>query len=271
MKKIFILFTLIITLITITGCSSNEDTEIDIIATQLPHAEILEFARPLLEEKGYTLNITTTSDYYFPNPAIAAKDADANYFQHIPFLELYNSNNPNYQLVVAARVHIEPIGLYANEYQSLSEIPNGAEVLLSNSISDHGRALYLLESAGLITLKDDVDITASDFNISEAIETNPKNLVFRTDVAPDFMISAYQNEEADLYIINSNYVLEGGLDPLTDSIFIEETNNNPYVNVVAVREDQLEDPKIIALVEVLLSEAVRTFILDTYDGAVIPA
>jgi D-methionine transport system substrate-binding protein len=271
MKKLFTLLTLIITIITITGCSSNDDTEIEVIATQLPHAEILEFARPLLEEKGYTLKITTTSDYYFPNPAIAAKDADANYFQHIPFLDLYNENNPDFELVVAARVHIEPIGLYANAYDSLSEIPNGAEVLLSNSISDHGRALKLLESAGLITLKDDVDITASDFDISEAIESNPKALVFRTDVAPDFMISAYQNEEADLYIINSNYVLEGGLDPLTDSIYIEEAENNPYVNVVAVREDRLEDPKIIALVEVLESEAVKAFILETYGGAVIPS
>ncbi|AUD64158.1 hypothetical protein BK011_00045 [Tenericutes bacterium MZ-XQ] len=271
MKKIFILGTLFFTLITLFGCSSSDDTEIEVIATQLPHAEILEFARPILEEKGYTLKITTTSDYYFPNPAIAAKDADANYFQHIPFLDLYNENNPDFQLVVAARVHIEPIGLYANEYESLAEIPNGAEVLLSNSISDHGRALNLLASAGLITLKNGVDITASNFNISEAIETNPKNLVFRTDVAPDFMISAYQNEEADLYIINSNYVLEGGLDPLTDSIFIEATDNNPYVNVVAVREDRLEDPKILALVEVLESEAVKAFILETYGGAVIPS
>lgn len=271
MKKILILFTLIITLITITGCTENEDNEIDVIATQLPHAEILEFARPLLEEKGFTLNITTTSDYYFPNPAIAAKDADANYFQHIPFLDLYNENNPDFQLVVAARVHIEPIGLYANDYDSLAEIPNNAEVLLSNSISDHGRALKLLESAGLITLKNGVDITASNFNINEAIETNPKNLIFRTDVAPDFMIAAYQNEEADLYIINSNYVLEGGLDPLTDSIFIEDADNNPYVNVVAVREDQLENPKIIALIEVLESEEVKAFILETYGGAVIPS
>jgi len=271
MKKTFILFTLITIFFTISGCASIEDTEIDVIATQLPHAEILAYARPLLEEKGYTLNITTTSDYYFPNPAIAAKDADANYFQHIPFLDLYNENNPDFQLVVAARVHIEPIGLYANDYESLSEIPNNAEVLLSNSISDHGRALNLLASAGLITLKDGVDITASDFDISDAIETNPKNLVFRTDVTPDFMISAYQNEEADLYIINSNYVLEGGLDPLTDSIFIEDTENNPYVNVVAVREDQLENPKIIALIEVLESQAVKTFILETYGGAVIPS
>lgn len=270
MKKIYTIFLLIVTAIFIVGCSENQDNEIEVIATSLPHAEILTFAKDLLEERGYTLKIITTSDYYFPNPAIAAKDADANYFQHIPFLDLYNQNNPDHQLVIAARVHIEPIGLYANEYNSLSEIPDRATILLSNSISDHGRALKLLESAGLITLKNDVDITASDFDLEEAIETNPKELEFRTDVAPDFMISAYQNEEADLYIINSNYVLEGGMNPLTDSIFSEQAENNPYVNVLAVRPDMIDDPKIQVLVEILESEEVKAFILETYQGAVIP-
>jgi len=271
MKKIIVFILLITSLLSLSACSSNRENEIEVIATQLPHAEILTFAKDLLEEQGYTLKITTTSDYYFPNPAVAAKDADANYFQHIPFLDLYNENNPNNPLVIAARIHIEPIGLYSNDIENLENIPDEATVLLSNSVSDHGRALNLLESAGLITLKDGIDITASDFVLLEAIKENPKNLIFRTDVAPDFMISAYQSNEADLYIINSNYVLEGNMNPLTDSIFIEETENNPYVNVLAVREDQLNDPKIQTLIDILLSEAVKNFIIETYQGAVIPA
>lgn len=271
MKKIIVFLLTITTLLSLAACSSNSENEIEVVATQLPHAEILTFAKDLLKEQGYTLKITTTSDYYFPNPAVAAKDAHANYFQHIPFLDLYNENNPNNQLVIAARVHIEPIGLYSNDIDSLNDIQDGATILLSNSLSDHGRALNLLESAGLITLKEGIDITASDFVLLEAIESNPKNLVFRTDVAPDFMISAYQSNEADLYIINSNYVLEGNMNPLADSIFIEETENNPYVNVLAVRQDVINDPKIQALIDILLSDEVKSFILETYDGAVIPA
>ena len=271
MKKI-ILFTITIVLTTtLLGCQSNQENEIDIIATQIPHAEILTFAKDLLKEDGYELNIITTSDYYFPNPSVAQGDADANYFQHIPFLNLYNDTNPDNQLVIAAGIHIEPIGLYANNIDDIDSIPDGATVLFSNSISDHGRVLNLLESAGLITLKEGIDITDADFDYQEAILNNPKNLVLKADVSPDFLISAYQSQEADLYVINSNYVLEGDMNPLTDSIFIEETDNNPYVNVLAVKAELLDSDQIKALIRVLQSEAVKNYILDTYQGAVIPA
>jgi D-methionine transport system substrate-binding protein len=270
MKKITALLVLLLASIVLSACNANEKT-IKVIATSIPHAEILEFARPLLKERGYDLEIIVTSDYYFPNPAVAAGDADANFFQHVPFLTKYNNENPNQTLVIASYVHIEPIGLYANTITSLANIPNGATVLLSNSTSDHGRALNLLAQAGLIGLSENFDILASSINFTEAIVSNPKNLVIRANVAPDFLISAYNAKEADLYIINSNYALEGNLNPLEDSIFIESTGNNPYVNVLAVKSSLLDSAKIKALAEILNSQAVKNFITSTYGGSVIPA
>lgn len=271
MKKILSIFTLIIVLLTFSACNTNDEKTIKVIATSIPHAEILEFARPYLKEKGFDLDITITSDYYLPNPAVAAGDADANFFQHIPFLNRYNDENPSNKLEIAARVHIEPIGLYSKTITSLDQIPNGATVLFSNSVSDHGRALNLLRSAGLITLSESFDILSTQINFSEVVTSNPKNLVFRSDVAPDLLISAYNANEASLYIINSNYALEGDLNPKEDALFIEETLDNPYVNIVATTLELLDSDKIKALIEVLSLDAVKDFIDEQYSGSVIPA
>jgi len=271
MKKIIYIITLILSVFTLSACNNSNETTISVIATSIPHAEILEYARPYLEDKGFDLDIIITSDYYFPNPAVAAGDADANFFQHVPFLSKYNTENPNAPLEIAAYVHIEPIGLYSKTITSLEAIPQGATILLSNSVSDHGRALNLLSSAGLITLSSTFDILSTTLNFSEVITSNPKQLIFRTDVAPDFLISAYNSNEADLYIINSNYALEGGLNPVEDSIFIESTENNPYVNIVAALESNLNSDKIKVLIEVLSLPAIRTFIESRYQGSVIPA
>ncbi len=270
MKKIIITTVLLITALFIQACQ-NDDDVIKVIATTTPHGEILEFVRPALLELGYELEIIITSDYYLPNPAVAAKDADANFFQHIPFLNLYNSQNPNAPLINALGVHIEPIGLYASGSITLESVPQGATVLISNSTSDHGRALNLLEQAGLITLEDDFDILSTDINFNEVIVSNPKGLVIQAEVAPDFLIAAYNNNEADLYVINSNYVLEGGYNPSEEAIFIESATDNPYVNILAILEENLNDPKIVALISVLSSPEVKAFIQENYDGAVIPA
>lgn len=271
MKKLISLLTLIVIILTVSACKTNDENTIKVIATSIPHAEILEFARPYLKERGFELEIIITSDYYLPNPAVAAGDADANFFQHVPFLNRYNDENPNSKLEIAARVHIEPIGLYSKTITSLDQIPDGATVLLSNSVSDHGRALNLLRSAGLITLSDSFDILSTQINFAEVVTSNPKNLVFRSDVAPDLMISAYNANEASLYVINSNYALEGDLNPKEDALFIEETDDNPYVNIVATTLKLLESNKIKALIEVLSLEAVKDFINETYAGSVIPA
>ena len=271
MKKILYIFTFIFTVISLTACKASDEQTLKVIATSVPHAEILEFARPYLLDKGYELDIVITSDYYLPNPAVAAGDADANFFQHIPFLDRYNSENESRQLVIASRVHIEPIGLYSKTISSLNDIPNGATVLFSNSVSDHGRALNLLRSAGLITLSESFDILSTQINFNEVITSNPKNLVLRSDVAPDLLISAYNANEASLYIINSNYALEGDLNPAEDSLFIESTVDNPYVNIVATTQALLESPKIKALIEVLALREVKAYINEHYAGSVIPA
>ena len=144
-------------------------------------------------------------------------------------------------------------------------------MLLSNSKADHGRALNLLKDAGLITLSEDFDILSTDIDFESVITSNPKNLDIKTNVAPDFLISAYQAKEADLYVINSNYALEGNLNPSEDSIYIESTTDNPYVNVLVTTAENLESEGIQALIEVLTSQAVKDFILATYGGSVIPA
>lgn len=271
MKKFLNIILVLIFVLGLISCNNSKDNNITVIATTTPHAEILEAVRDQLLEAGYTLTITTISDYYFPNPAVAAGDADANFFQHVPFLNAYNKDNPDKQLVIGSYVHIEPIGIYANEYTSLDDIQEGDTVLISNSVSDHGRILKLFSDAGLITLVDDLDITSNTININEAIVSNPLNLVFKANVAPDFLFAAYKNAEADLYVINSNYVLEGGGNPATDSIFIESTVNNPYVNILALKEENLNLPKIQALINALESEEVDDFINETYNGSVIPA
>lgn len=271
MKKITSILIAIIAIFTLTGCSNSDETTIKVIATSIPHGEILEVVRTQLEEQGYSLEVTITSDYYFPNPSVAAGDADANFFQHVPFLNLYNSENTDKPLVIGAYVHIEPIGIYSNDYTSLDQIQDGDTVLISNSTSDHGRILKLFQDAGLITLVEDFDILSSDIIIEEAIATNPKNLIFKADVSPDFLFSAYSSEEADLYVINSNYALEGGINPSEVAIFLESTTDNPYVNILALNEADLELDKIKALIAALNSDAVKDFINETYSGSVIPA
>lgn len=270
MKKI--LLTTILTLaLVLSACNKNKKEEITVIATSIPHAEILEITEPILKEKGYSLKIIVTSDYYFPNPAVANNEADANFFQHIPFLNTYNNDNPTKQLVIAHNVHIEPIGLYSKKYSKLEDIENNASVLISNSTSDHGRILKLFSDAGLITLSESFDIFSNEINFSEVITSNPKNINFSKRSAPDLLIAAYNSNEADLYVINSNYALEGNLNPLNDSIFIESTENNPYVNVLVTKESLLTSEKIIALVDALKSDAVKDFITEKYSGSVINA
>ncbi|MBI9009194.1 MAG: methionine ABC transporter substrate-binding protein [Tenericutes bacterium] len=271
MKKLLNIIIAIIAILTITGCNNASETTIRVIATSIPHGEILEVVRAELEEQGYQLEVTITSDYYFPNPSVAAGDADANFFQHVPFLNLYNSENSDKPLVIGAYVHIEPIGIYSNDYTSLDQVQDGDTVLISNSTADHGRILKLFEDAGLITLVDTFDVLSSDIIIEEAIAQNPLNLVFQANVAPDFMFSAYSNQEADLYVINSNYALEGGINPIDTAIFLESTVDNPYVNILALNEADLELDKIKALIAALNSDAVKDYINETYNGSVIPA
>ncbi|ASV68423.1 MULTISPECIES: MetQ/NlpA family ABC transporter substrate-binding protein [Cytobacillus] len=245
---------------------SDEGTKtLKIGASNVPHAEILNEAKPLLEEKGIELDITTFQDYIVPNQALEGGDIDANYFQHIPYLESQMAEN-DYDFVNAGGVHIEPIGVYSQEYDSLDDLPEGATVIMSSSVPDHGRILTMLEKEGLITLKADVDKTTATI---DDIEENTKNLKFDTEYEAALLPQIYNNGEGDAVLINSNYAIDAGLNPVEDAIALEESDS-PYVNVIAVRAGDEDKEEIKALLEVLHSEEIQSFIEEQYEGAVVP-
>lgn len=252
------------TLITgiLTGCSSNsgDDKKITVGASPTPHAEILEAARPILEDKGYDLDIVEYDDYVLPNDALADESLDANYFQHIPYLEQTVAEK-GYDLTYSAKVHIEPMGIYSNKIESLDEIKDGAKVSVPNDATNEARALQLLAAAGLIEVKEGDLVTAKD------ITKNPKNLeIVEVDAAqvPTTL------EDVEIAVINTNVALNAGLNPTKDAIEIE-SSESPYVNIVAVREEGKDDEKIKALTEALNSEEVKKFIEDKYKGGIVPA
>ncbi|PAE89793.1 MetQ/NlpA family ABC transporter substrate-binding protein [Shouchella clausii] len=251
------------------GGNADEPTTIKISASNVPHAEILEEAEPLLKEQGVELEIEIAQDYVLPNIALNDGDVDANYFQHRPYLEEQLEQNPDYDFVEAGAIHLEPMGLYSQEYDSVDDLPDGATVMMSDSVADHGRVYSLLQEAGLITLKEGVSVDATEQDIVD----NPKNLTFvNSGVAAELLPQAYTNNEADLIAINSNYAIDAGLSPTEDSVILEEGDaENPYVNLIVVRSEDENNEAIQTLVEVLQSEEIKTFIEENYGGAVIPA
>ncbi len=247
------------------GEATEETTTLVVGASNVPHAEILEKAQPLLEEKGIELQIETYQDYVLPNKDLENGDLDANYFQHIPYLESQIADN-GYDFVNAGGIHIEPIGVYSKKYDSLEDLPEGATILMSNSVADHGRILSMLESKGVITLKEGVEKTAATI---EDIAENPKNLVFDYEYEAALLPQLYENEEGDAVLINSNYALDAGLNPIEDSIAIED-KDSPYVNIIAVNSGDESNEAIQSLVEVLRSKEIQDFILSEWGGSVVP-
>lgn len=248
------------------AAEDEESSELVVGATNVPHAEILEFAEDQLAEDGIELEIETFNDYVLPNQALDNGDLDANFYQHIPFLE-GQIDEFGYDFAVAGGVHIEPIGVYSQEYDSLEALPEGATILMSDSVADHGRVLTMFEDAGLIELGDvdGVEATIDD------IEENPNNFEFEPEYEAALLPQAYENNEGDAVLINSNYAIDYDLSPLEDSIESESADaDNPYVNVVAVNSEDEDDEDIAALAEALQSEEVQGFIEEEYDGAVVP-
>lgn len=232
-------------------------------ASVTPHAEILEQAKPLLAEEGIDLEIKTFDDYVLPNKALENGDIDANYFQHIPYLNKQIADN-GYDFVNAGAIHIEPMGLYSKRISDISELEDGATVLTSTSESDWGRILTILQDADLITLKDGVDTETATF---DDIAENPKNLEFKHDVDPSLLATAYQNDEADLIAINANFAFGIDLNPADDSVLLE-ADNSPYVNVIAVRSGDEDSDKIKKLIEVLHSDEIKDFVEEQWQGSV---
>ncbi|MFC4411390.1 MetQ/NlpA family ABC transporter substrate-binding protein [Chungangia koreensis] len=245
--------------------NGSELKELKVGASNTPHAVILEQAKPLLEEKGIELVIEEYTEYVMPNQDLDSGDLDANYFQHIPYLELQIKDH-GYDFVNAGGIHIEPIGIYSKKYKSLDELPDGATVLMSNSVADHGRVLSLLEAQGLIKLEEGIDKTAAEV---KNILDNPKNLQFDADYDPALLPQMYENEEGDIVVINSNFAIDNGLNPIEDSIAIEGSES-PYVNVIAVRAGDENKEEIKALVEVLHSKEIQDFIVEEWGGSVVP-
>lgn len=236
--------------------------KLSIAATPVPHAELLEFVKPDLAKQGVDLDIKVFTDYVQPNLQVADKQLDANFFQHQPYLDSFNDEHKT-NLVTVGLVHVEPFGAYSDKIKDIKDLKDGAQVAIPNDPSNAARALLLLQKNGLIKLKDPSNILATARDLSE----NPKNLKFREleaatlpRVLPD----------VDLALINTNYALEAGLNPIEDALFIED-KDSPYANIVVTRADNKDSDDVAKLVSALNSDQVREFILSQYKGAIVPA
>ena len=245
--------------------TSAEVTKIVIGSANVPHGFILEKAQPILKEKGIELEIETYQDYILPNKDLESGYLDANYFQHIPYLTQQVIDH-GYKFANAGAIHIEPMALYSTKHESIEDLPDGAVIIFSNSVAEHGRVLSLLESAGLIKLADGVDKVTAE--VKDIID-NPKNLQFDANYEPALLTQLYKNDEGDAVVINANFAIDAGLNPVNDSIAVEVTES-PYANIIAVREEDADNPAIKTLVEVLTSKEIQDFILEEWGGDVVP-
>ena len=248
----------------VENTASLEGTTIKVGATPAPHAEILEVAKGILAEQGITLEIVEFNDYIQPNLAVESGELDANYFQHITYMNEFNVSDGTH-LVSAAEIHYEPFGLYAGKTASIDELADGAQIAVPNDTTNEARALLLLQQEGLITLKEGDGITATKADIAE----NPKNLDIVELEASQLPVRL---GDVDMAVINGNYAIDAGL-KVSDALAVESADGEAaqaYVNVLAVKEGHENDPAIQALVEALKSDEVKTFMDETYEGAVVP-
>ena len=243
-----------------TGAAQAES--ISVAATAVPHAEILEFVKPALAKQGVELKIKVFTDYVQPNVQVAEGRLDANFFQHQPYLNEFNSSRGT-DLVSIAGVHVEPFGAYSSKIKSLADLPQGASVVIPNDATNGGRALLLLQKAGVITLKDDAGITAT----VKDIVNNPIAIKVRELEAATLPRVLAQ---VDLALINTNYALEAGLNPSKDALVIEGSDS-PYVNILVVDSKNKDAADLQKLAKALNSAEVKAFINDKYKGAVVPA
>jgi len=243
------------------ACSAQAET-LNVAATPVPHAEILEVVKPLLASQGVELQVRVFTDYVQPNLQVQQKRLDANFFQHQPYLDEFNASRKT-GLVSVAGVHIEPFGAYSSKLKTLDQLPDGASVAIPNDATNGGRALLLLAKAGLITLKDGAGITATP----KDIVANPKHIRVRELEAATLPRVLKQ---VDLALINTNYALEAGLNPAKDALAIEGSDS-PYVNILVARPDNQDSAAMQKLAQALHSPEVKAFIAEKYKGAVLPA
>jgi D-methionine transport system substrate-binding protein len=235
-----------------------------IAASAVPHAEILEFVKPMLKSDGVVLDIRVFTDYVQPNLQVAEKQLDANFFQHRPYLDAFNAAHGTALVAVPdSQVHIEPFGAYSKRVRSVAALADGAQIAVPNDPSNCGRALILLQKQGLIRLKDPANILAT----ARDIVANPKKLKIRELEAATLPRTL---DDVDLALINTNYALAAGLNPLKDALFIE-SGDSPYANLIATRSDNAQSPAVQKLVAALRSPQTKRFIEARYHGAIIPA
>lgn len=235
---------------------------LSVAATPVPHAELLEHVKPVLAKEGVELDIKVFTDYVQPNQQVADGHIDANFFQHQPYLDSFNKEHKT-KLVTVGLVHVEPFGAYSQKVKDIADLKEGAQVAIPNDPSNGARALLLLQKQGLIKLKDPADILATSRDVVE----NPKKLKFRElEAATLPRVLA----DVDLALINTNYALEAGLNPVDNALFIEGADS-PYANILVTTEEKKDDENVRKLVKALNSDEVKAFIQDKYKGAIVPA
>ena len=246
------------------AAANGETITLTVGATPNPHAEILAQVKDDLAAEGIDLVVKEYSDYVVPNTAVEEGDLDANYFQHTPYMEKFNEENGTH-LVSVGKIHYEPMGIYPGLTKTLEELPDGATIAVPNDATNEARALQLLAAQGLIELKEDAGLNATPNDIT----SNPKNLQFKELEAAMLPQTA---SEVDLSVINSNFAMEGGMNPATDSLASEDADSEAaqtFANIIAVKEGHENDPAIQALVKALQSDKVKEYIEKTYSGAVV--
>ena len=265
-KTIAIILTLVLCLGLLAGCGkSADDKTITIAASPTPHAEILKVAAEVLAKDGWTLQITEYSDYVVPNNVVEDGEIDANYFQHVPYLDTFNAENGTH-LVSVAMVHYEPFGIYTGTKSSIADLAEGDQIAIPNDGSNRARGLLLLEHEGLIKLAEGVGMEATVLDIVE----NPKGLKI---VEMEAAQIANVRDSVALAVINGNYALQAGLNAGTDALAVEDAASisaTTYANILVVKEGNENSEKTKALIKAVLSEEVKAYINDTYSGAVVP-
>ena len=263
MKKL-LAFPVIAAALALSACGkpAADDAKLVVAATAVPHAEILEVVKPLMEKEGVKLDVRIFNDYVQPNDQLVQKQVDVNYFQTEPYLDAYNRDRKT-ALVTVTGVHIEPFGAYSRKVSSLDALADGADVVIPNDPSNNSRALILLDKAGVIKLKDPTNALSTQRDITE----NPKNLKFRE---LDSAMLPRVLDQVDLALINTNYALDAGLNPTKDALAIE-SSDSPYVNFLVSRADNKDDARVQKLARALTSAEVKAFIEQKYNGAVLPA
>jgi len=246
------------------SANAEEKTEkvIKVGATPVPHAEILEVIKDLLKEKGIKLEIVVFDDYVQPNTALADGEIDANFFQHQPYLDNFNKER-GLNLVPLTKVHVEPLGLYSSKIKDIDELKDGSTIAIPNDVTNNARALLLLQANGIIKLKDGGSITSSELDVLE----NPKNIKFEAIEAAQLPRVL---DDVDAAVINTNFAIPAGLNPVKDALIIED-GNSPYANILVVRQEEQNREELKELANALNSEQVKKFIQEKYEGSIIPA